>query len=56
MFVLPFVVGVLSLIALRRAVQEWRRREWSRPWRWHFTAVTLASVGFAILTIHWGLI
>ena len=56
LFLVPLLAAPVSLLSLVIAGREWRRREWGCLWRWHYTAVSGASVVFVALAIHWALI
>ena len=56
LFLVPLLAAPVSLLSLVVAGREWRRREWGRLWRWHYTAVSVASAVFVALAIHWELI
>ena len=56
LFVLPWVVAVLTLGVVVFAVLAWRRGWWTRAGRAHYAAVAGACLGFIASAALWGLL
>jgi CubicO group peptidase (beta-lactamase class C family) len=53
---LPVITVGLTALVVAFSVASWRRRWWSRPGRFHFAVVALASVAFLCFLHFWNLL